>query len=76
MAATILDQIKAREGTLDPDLVGIHQARAADSGWTRERGETEREFLARVTREAAAAGYRLVRISGALPVNPAPPGIA
>jgi hypothetical protein len=81
--ASLIDEIFAREGSLDPDLVGISQAQAADRDWTRERAETEREFLARVMREAAAAGFRVVQIAGALQVDnivalrrPMPPNIA
>jgi hypothetical protein len=67
--ASIVDEMMAREGTLDPDIVGINHARAADLDWTRERGETERAFLARVVRGAAAAGFRVVQITGALQVD-------
>ena len=81
--ASIIDEMIAREGQLEPDLVGVNQARAADVDWVRERGETERAFLARVMREAAAAGFRLVHICGALQIDnvvqlrrPAPPDIA
>ena len=81
--ASIIDQLMAREGSLDPDLVGISQARAADTDWVRDRGESERDFLARVVREAAAAGYRVVHLAGAIQIDnvialrrPAPPGLA
>ena len=81
--ASFIDEIFHREGSLDPDLAGISQASAADLDWTRERGETERAFLARVVREAADAGYRIVHIAGALQVDnvvqlrrPVPPGVA
>jgi hypothetical protein len=67
--ASIADELMAREGSIDPDLVGIHQARAAEVDWVRERGETERAFLARVVREAASAGFRVVHICGALQVD-------
>ena len=66
---SILDQMFAKEGSLDPDLIGIHQARAADIEWDRARGESEHQFLVRVTREAAAAHHRIVRIAGVLQVS-------
>jgi len=81
--ASIIDELMAREGTLDPDLIGISQARAADTDWVRDRGESERDFLARVVREAAAAGYRVVHLAGAIEVGnvvalrrPVPPELA
>ncbi len=67
--ASILDDMLCRRGTLDPDLIGINAARAADQEWTRERGESEREFLCRVVAEAAAAGFRIVLIAGALQIS-------
>jgi hypothetical protein len=79
--ASVIDELMARDGQLDPDLVGIHQARAADFDWLRERGESERAFIARVRREATAAGIRVVHVCGALQVTniiglrrQAPPG--
>jgi hypothetical protein len=81
--ASLVDELFHREGQLDPDLVGVNQAHAADLDWVRNKGESEREFLGRVTREAAAAGYRVVHILGALQVDdivqlrrPMPPDIA
>jgi hypothetical protein len=61
MGASIIDQLFAKEGCLDPDLVGIHQAKAADTEW-------DSAFLARVVSEAAVAGFHVVRIAGCLQV--------
>jgi hypothetical protein len=67
--ASLVDELFHREGYLDPDLVGITQAHAADAGYLRTKGESERAFLSRVVRDAAAAGYRVVHICGALQVE-------
>jgi hypothetical protein len=67
--ASIIDQLMARKGCLDPDLIGVSQARAADHDWLRNKGETEHDFLARVVREAAVAGFRVVHICGALQIS-------
>jgi hypothetical protein len=66
---TILDRMFAARGELDPSLIGVHQASAADTAWVRNKGENERDFLAGVVCEAAAAGYRVVSIAGALQVS-------
>jgi hypothetical protein len=69
MASSILDEMMAREGHYDPDLLGVNATHAGDLDWCREKGECERDFLSRVVREARAAGYRIVQIGGALMVD-------
>ena len=67
--ASLIDEMVCRRGTLHPDAVGIHSAFAADLAWHRDRGETERDFLSRVRRDGAAAGYRIVHFSGAFEID-------
>jgi hypothetical protein len=63
-STSILDQLMAAHGSLDPDLVGVHQARAGELDWQRNRGESERDFLNRVVCEAATKGLsRLLKKS-------------
>lgn len=66
---TVVDEMFAQQGSLDPDLIGINQASAAADNWVREHGETERDFIGRVMRDASAAGYRAVHIAGTLKVS-------
>jgi hypothetical protein len=61
--------MSASRGELDPSLIGVHQARAADTDWLRNQGETERDFLNRVVCEAATKGFRIVYICGALQIG-------
>jgi hypothetical protein len=68
-STSILDQLMAAHGSLDPDLVGVHQARAGELDWQRNRGESERDFLNRVVCEAATKGLRVVQIAGALQIH-------
>ncbi len=67
--ASIVDTLMARRGTIDPEFEGVNWARAADREWHRERGETERAFLARVRAEAAER-FRVVWIGGVIAIAP------
>jgi hypothetical protein len=67
--ASVVDEMMAKEGEIDPDFVGINQARAAGWVWDRERGESEEQFLNRCRRAAAERGYRLIAIAGHLTVG-------
>ena len=67
--ASVVDELFHREGQIDPDFVGVNQARAGDLIFDRQRGESESAFLARARMEARAAGYRLLCICGHLPVT-------
>jgi len=70
---SIIDDIFAREGRVDPAYRGISQAHAGDMSWTRDRDESERRFIARIRREALAAGYRVVRVGGHIQCDELPP---
>jgi hypothetical protein len=69
MTTSILDAMFAERGELDASLIGVHQARAADTDWQRNKGESERDFLNRVVVDAATKGYRVVQIAGALQIS-------
>jgi hypothetical protein len=64
--ASIIDEMMAREGSLDLARAGIDWAQAADREWVRWPTETERDFIGRVRAEAAAEGFRVVHIGGAI----------
>jgi hypothetical protein len=68
-STSILDAMFASRGELDPSLIGVHQARAADTDWQRNKGESERDFLNRVVCDAATKGFRVVHICGALQIG-------
>ena len=67
--ASIVDELFHRQGQIDPDFVGVNQARAGNLIFDRQRGESESAFLARARMEARAAGYSLLSIAGHLPVS-------
>ena len=67
--ASVVDELFHREGVIDEAFVGVNQGRAGDLIFDRNRGETEADFLARCRMEARSAGYRLLCISGDLPVT-------
>jgi hypothetical protein len=67
--ASILDEMMASEGVIDPDFLGINQAKCCDIIWYRERGESEAEFHARAKRDACLLGYRNICVSGHLEVG-------
>ena len=66
---SIVDEMFFKEGVIDPDFIGVSEARAGDMIWHRERGESEPAFLARARMGARAEGFALVSIAGHLPVS-------
>ncbi len=64
--ASLVDVIAAYRGRVRQEYEGAYWAAAATREWHREENETEAQFLARVRREAVAAGYATCRIGGAI----------
>ena len=71
--ASIVDQLLATQGIVDPQFRGLNTAQAADRRWVRGPGESETVFVCRVYREARTEGFAVVNIAGQIQVNePAP----
>ena len=60
---TIIDEEMAKMAVL-PGNEGSYYATAGRLAWHRDLKETEFDFVSRAREEAAAAGYRTVRVIG------------
>jgi hypothetical protein len=63
---SIVDDLMFRRGALHPGLYGVNRASVPGIDWFREPPETEHQFVSRVRAAAAALGFAIVAIHGAV----------